>query len=96
MHHGQRPQRFRRRETSVGGVITVAALFAAALGTVWTISSPEQRAAALSVANGLGAAMGLIRDLPPPKGEGRDACNAAGAAGTAPIDRGTSGCADPG
>jgi hypothetical protein len=80
----------------VGGVITVAALFTAALGTVWAISSQEQRAAALSAANGLGAAMGLMRDLPPPKSEGRDACNAAGAAGISPIDRGASGCADPG
>jgi hypothetical protein len=60
--NGRRHEGFPRPETSVGGVITVAALFVAALGTVWTISSPEQRAAALNLASGLAAAMGLIRD----------------------------------
>lgn len=80
-------------ETSVGGLITVAALFAAALGTVWTISSHEQRAAVFSVAKELSAAVGLKRDLPLPKGVGPDACNPAGAASTAPIGRGASRCA---
>ena len=60
--NGRRHEGFPRPETSAGGGITVAALFVAALGTVWTISSPEQRAAALSLASGLAAAMGLIRD----------------------------------
>ncbi len=71
-----------------------AALFGAAAGTGWSLSSPEQREAALSTAHDVGVAAGLVRARAPEEGDYWRGCDDARAAGTAPIYRGEPGYRD--
>lgn len=87
----QRSAAARREGVSLRGALLAAALGGLAIGTGSVATTPEGRAAMMAQVKPVAVPLGLMRARAPQQGDYWPGCNAARAAGTAPIYRGEPG-----